>query len=512
MPPAGINRGKFTTPSQIDLTAGFRYVIPLMNETIQRDPITGRIAAGFDAVFGWIAFASICLSVLVGPWFFGAWESWWFWPFVVVISAGVVATGLRLVVPNAHDRPAVPKRVCGLLLSVIPFLAYALFRAGSAEVFMDAQRSVLLHVTALGVVLVIVFGLNPRQRLLLFGLIFLNLLLLGIYGVVNHLVWGSEHVLWMPRYEQYAGRATGSYFCPDHFAGVMELLLCMAVGLLADRGCPGRWKLVAGMGGLVAVIGVLLSQSRGGGMTLVVIFAMAMVWGVAQWPHAVRWYLRLIGISASLLLLMGLFLFGSDYVDRFSSYGGGWGTHAGSDSGPVEQVVDALSRTSRGRMYAGAVRAWKTAPWFGIGPGMHQHLWPHFAPSSDGDRELGVWPTLSNHDFRSYEVHNDWLQLLEEYGGVGMLLFGIPFFWVWRLYGVSASSEKAVWEVGGEHAEGPFSFAVMLGGGLSFVAMSFHSLGDFNLQMPATVWLFAAILTLSLVGECAAPNRKKGTR
>ena len=64
----------------------------------------------------------------------------------------------------------------------------------------------------------------------------------------------------------------------------------------------------------------------------------------------------------------------------------------------------------------------------------------------------------------------------------------------------------------GEYAEGPFSFAVMLGGGLCFMAMSFYSLGDFNLQMPATVWLFAAILTLSLVGECAAPNRKKGTR
>ena len=186
--------------------------------------------------------------------------------------------------------------------------------------------------------------------------------------------------------------------------------------------------------------------------------------------------------------------------------------HAESDSGPVEQVVDALSRTCRGRMYAGAARAWWSAPCFGIGPGMHQHLWPHFAPSPDGDRELGIWPTLSNYDFRSYEVHNDWLQLLEEYGVVGLLLFCIPFFWVWRLYGVSASSEKAVWEVGGEHAEGPFSFAVMLGGGLGFVAMSFHSLGDFNLQMPATVWLFAAILSFSLVGGSAAPTRQKGAR
>ena len=33
---------------------------------------------------------------------------------------------------------------------------------------------------------------------------------------------------------------------------------------------------------------------------------------------------------------------------------------------------------------------------------------------------------------------------------------------------------------------------------LALVAMAFHSLGDFNLQMPATTWLFAALLALPL--------------
>ena len=33
---------------------------------------------------------------------------------------------------------------------------------------------------------------------------------------------------------------------------------------------------------------------------------------------------------------------------------------------------------------------------------------------------------------------------------------------------------------------------------LAIVAMSFHSLGDFNLQMPATTWIFGAMLALPL--------------
>jgi len=34
---------------------------------------------------------------------------------------------------------------------------------------------------------------------------------------------------------------------------------------------------------------------------------------------------------------------------------------------------------------------------------------------------------------------------------------------------------------------------------LALIAMAFHSLGDFNLQMPATTWMLAALVSLPLV-------------
>ena len=49
-------------------------------------------------------------------------------------------------------------------------------------------------------------------------------------------------------------------------------------------------------------------------------------------------------------------------------------------------------------------------------------------------------------------------------------------------------------------------YPLALGGLLSFVGMAVHSLGDFNLQMPATAWLLGAIIAVS-VGEILGGDR-----
>jgi len=54
---------------------------------------------------------------------------------------------------------------------------------------------------------------------------------------------------------------------------------------------------------------------------------------------------------------------------------------------------------------------------------MHQHLWPHYAASQDGDRKTANGQAGPNSDYYSYETHNDWLQLLEELRRNGMVSF-----------------------------------------------------------------------------------------
>lgn len=450
---------------------------------------------------GWTASLAVALAVLVGPWFFGAWEMWWFWPFACCIGLAMLAGGARMSIAGLRGDPvpAAPDAV-RLAALTLPFLLYAGLRClADGVVWMDAERMVLLHVSGVIVAGLTVFTLGREQRTLLFLGLFACLALMGLYGVSNHILLGSRHVLWVPRYDQYAGRATGPYFCPDHFAGAMELLACMSAGLLLDRSRRGAAvRVVAGVAGLLAVWCVLLSQSRGAGLTLVAMVGCILVWGFAQWPRPVRWYWRMITVSIVLLVAIAGLMAHPEYITRFQTYGGLHTAGQHEERTLVEDVVYKLKRDSRGRMFGGAWRAWKSEPWLGIGPGMHQHLWPRFAATEDGDREQGVWPTLTNHDFHSFEVHNDWLQLLEEFGIIGTLLFLLPLAAVVRGLRGRIHREQVSWQqVDGTDA-GDGCFARVLCGWLALAAMGFHSLGDFNLQMPGTVWMLALLLGLGM--------------
>ena len=461
-------------------------------------------------------FICISLVVLVSPWLFGAWEMWWFWPFAVLIFLATLIFALRLLLMGCVDdkgpdlklrkrktenAPITPTAII-FVLSAVPFLVYALICFLRAEVFMDAQRSFLLFLTPFLLAIHVTFGFSAAQRKALFTALAVNLCMLGLYGIINHLVDGSRLVLWEEGYPQYIrdSRATGSYFCPDHFSGIMELAFCLGLGLLLARG-TGRRITLAGLAMLgIGAAGVVLSKSRGGGLTLLVVLAAALVWGVAQWRPARRWSWRAGAALALSLALLVLWHSETTYVNRFKSYIMPTSAEPATARQTAAAAWKQVQRAPRARMIAAALRAWKEYPVFGIGPGMHQNLWPHYAPTQDGNRELGVWPSRLNNDFHSYEVHSDWVQLLEEYGLVGFSLVLLPAFVLFTLLALgvrrerrrcAAATDTPTREEGQRHA-------MLLGALFSFVALVFHSLGDFNLQMPATTWLLAALLAIPL--------------
>ncbi|MBN1672246.1 MAG: O-antigen ligase family protein [Kiritimatiellae bacterium] len=435
------------------------------------------------SAFGQMSFVCCAAVVLVAPWCLAAWEMWWFWPFAVGLFLGLLFFGVRLLLAaQSGERVFTGDRLLALrgVYGFLPFLGYASIRLFQADVLMDAERSFLLFLTPLVLAVQIVFGFTRKQLLLLYLLLLADLLLLGGYGVINHRLTGSEHVLWRDAYESYAGRASGTYFCPDHFSGIMELGFCLALGIVLARNVKWPRKVMVFPLAAVALGGVYLSKSRGGGLTIGVIVAAALVWGFAQWPWRVQWALR-IGVSAGLAVALGvLCVAGGSYIERFRNY-------------PWKDI----RKAGRFQYAASALRAWRSAPWYGIGPGMHQHLWPHFAASEDGDREAGKWPTFPNYHYHLYEVHNDWVQLLEEYGLIGVALFlGAALSVLSTLftgyYREVRDRIKTDWR---RRIRRPH-YPMLLGAILACAAMAFHSLGDFNLQMPATVWLLAAIVAI----------------
>ena len=447
-------------------------------------------------------FVFLGIPVLLGPWLFGAWEMWWFWAFTVSVFLSALCLGLRLLLapggagqfPTGETPRTAFRKGAVVAALYLVFLAYAVIRFLQADVRMDAERSLLLHVTPLLLGLQVLCGLEPRQQHRLRWLLIANLALLGLYGIVNHVLTGSQLVLWAEGYAKYLadGRGSGSYFCPDHFSGAMELALALGLGLALTRKEDARRRGAGGVLCLIALAGILISKSRGGGLTVVVILAATLIWGFMRWPSRKRGWSRLAAAAAVAIVLVIFWNAGTGYVDRFTAYFRVKQVAGQSRRERVNLVYAEMLRTSRGRMIGAGLRAWRDAPVFGIGPGMHQHLWPHYAASSDGDRERGVWPSLPNHDFHSYEVHSDWVQLLEEYGIVGLILFLLPaaaFFII-----LVRSTEYS---------------APLLGGILAFLAMAFHSLGDFNLQMPGTTWMLAAILALAMSDVTQRIRRRK---
>ncbi|MDI6773918.1 MAG: O-antigen ligase family protein [Verrucomicrobiota bacterium] len=485
-----------------------------------------------DTLLSWAGFVMLAAVALISPWLFGAWEMWWFWPFAVLLFLSTAFFGLRCLIwgterrrrrlpadrldwsrrlaVDVSDEPSAPAyrvRFPGMalwaVLSAAPFLVYAFARFQQAPVFMDAERSFLRYLTPYLLGLQVICGFDRRQQRMLFALLLTDLLLLGGYGIVNHFTTGNAMALWRPGYPQYqigTLRATGSYFCPDHFSGLMELAIAGAAGLLLARERGWPWKL----GGLlllgVGLVGVALSKSRGGGLTILAMSLAVTVWGFGQWPPPQRWYGRLCLLSALAIGLVAFWQFGQTYVERFTS-AEGWGGGAVRGDSWAETKTRLIARanmTSRGMMIAGAIRAWKSSPVVGIGPGMHQNLWPHFAASPDGNRDMGIWPSLPCNDFHSYEAHSDWVQFLEEYGAVGLGLFAIPICAWFAILLVGLRRERLARMANDWDKTDHEDHAALLAGLLAAVAMGFHSLGDFNLQIPATVWLLAAFVALAL--------------
>ncbi len=424
----------------------------------------------FDRIMGYSMTAIVALVLLVAPWLFGAWEAWYFWPFAGLIFLVTAGLGLRLLLSArvGVKRLSLTPELGGLVLCWVPFLAYALIRGLQAPVRMDAERSVLLHGTAFLLTLAVVAGIDERSRRWLAALLPWNLFLLGAYGIGNHFLYHNAKVLWVPGFTQYQQgyfRATGTYFCPDHFAGLMELGLCLAVSVMAYRGTAG-WRR-AGMLALawVSVTGIILSKSRGGGIVLLVILVLALTWGLVTWSGRRRWIIRIAFAALAVCGMVLILAAGTRYMHRFMQY-------------PWRQ----FEQSDRYQMTAAALRGWKMAPVFGVGPGMHQNIWPHIAATGDGDRARGIWPRNLNNSFHSYEAHNDWVQLLEEYGVAGFLLFLLAAGMTWRhIRRLAVSGE-------------PAAVAALLALG----AMAVHSLGDFNLQIPATTWLLALMVAFGI--------------
>lgn len=271
--------------------------------------------------------------------------------------------------------------------------------------------------------------------------------LMALFAITQF--FSSPGLLYWVRKPLWGGIVFGPYVNHNHYAGLMEILVPIALGcLIGTDKKTGRPALVFAV--LVSVASLLLSGSRGGIISLtleVVIFAFFLL--RSNHRSMGRRTLMIAGLSfVTAVLLMFLWLDPGDVTKRLKE----------TASSPETSIADR-------QMYAlDAIRMFKEHPLLGIGVGSFEAAFP-------------VYQTFSS-DLVVNHAHDDYVEALAETGIIGLLLIvtAIVLF-IRAISSIHPAGNSVEW--------------IAVGAAVGCCGLLIHSLSDFNLHIPANAAWFA---------------------
>jgi O-antigen ligase len=380
---------------------------------------------------------------------------------------GLLATmSILALLAIGRPRPQ-PNQFC--LLSSAVFFGYVLIRAIFSPVEYLARPDIY---SVLGCILVYLFvacvftGARQRTLFLFFLLTF----------AIAHVVIGAlqfrDGTNFMPfsfleRYD-YGRRASGFYICPNHLAGLLEVLGIFALSIALW----GRWpiwvKLLAVYGSGVCYLGVLLSASRGGFLSCAasfIVFLALSVWALRR--SGKQLFLKIGGAAIAAAAL--IFIIGDVYSNKLLYLNDRVWT------------ADDQANDNRIDLWKAAVQQFKLEPMVGTGSGTYLFYGRQFRSPRTGSDPV--------------EVHNDYLHLLAEYGIIGALGF-LLFFAAHLVNGWQNYRRLGPKRIAVSTRLTSNSFALQLGALSAVAAYVVHSAIDFNLHIPANALLMAFVFGL----------------
>jgi O-antigen ligase len=275
-------------------------------------------------------------------------------------------------------------------------------------------------------------------------------LALAVFGIAQYLT-GNGKIYWLVEPAQ-GGWIFGPYVNRNHFAGLMELWLPLALGLalLPENTFLRRWLwcLVA----LVMATAVALSGSRGG---MVAIGVQVLVLTLAA--AALRGRRALLGLSVAILLLVAaLAMLGrGEILERYQ---------------PGVQWAQANHESTVYRMEA----------WAGAMEIFRQHWLLGAGLETFGNHFPGV-RSFSTDKSWTY-AHNDFLQFAAETGVAGMALAG------WALVAGAREAWRNL-----QRTRGTATGALLAGVACACLGFLVHGWVDFNFHIPANAANFSVL-------------------
>lgn len=308
---------------------------------------------------------------------------------------------------------------------------------------------------------------------------------------------------------------SGSYINRNHFAGLLELSGAAGFGLLASgmmaRAAAETWRerlrrfghglmgsrLMVRVGLALLVVALVMTRSRMGNAAFFIGLTTAGVAALIYWrplPRVLIW--MLLSIVAIDVLVLGAWVGVDKLADRVaetrlvatqSVSGENLDGAITADSLPLATHTEPSDAERVAVATAGLV-LWRERPWFGHGAGSFRILFPSVKPES-----VGLF----------YEhAHNDYVQTLVERGVLGLMLVLIAVF------GLLISAIATI----RARSDG-LACGLALASIAAFAAFAAHALVDFNLQIPANLYLWVACLSLgSVAALMPLPSSRRRSR
>lgn len=282
----------------------------------------------------------------------------------------------------------------------------------------------------------------------------------SVFGILQHLTFNGK--LYWVRELTYGGIPFGPYVNRNHFAGLMELLIPLAlVPLVLGKVRRERLAVVA-LFAVMPITALFLSASRGGIVSFFVQFAL-LTYLLLRRRGVTK---RLLAVSAVLLaaLMIVTWLGVGRILQRFSSL----------------QTLE-VTEGKRAAMRKGAWHIFLDHPLAGTGLGTLQIVYPPYETLYDAK--------VVNH------AHNDYLEALAETGVLGGLCCA------WFLGVLFLKSFSLIWR-------NDFSFpgVLQLSGIVACAGFLVHGLVDFNFHIPSNLWLFFLMAHLATTQIQQSPS------
>ncbi len=378
--------------------------------------------------------------------------------FLVLQGLTVVAIGLwvaRFWVNRSHRIQWPP--ICW---AVVAFVIYALIRYHQADVEYVARLELIRIIIYAFLFFIILNNLHRQEtvQILVWAVLCLGMLV-ALYALFQFLT-GTDRVWTFVKPAQYHGRGSGTYICPNHLAGLLEMLLPIALaGVFLSRSGHVT-RVFYGYVAFVLLAGILASVSRGGwistGLALIVFFGLLLRYSGYRKP-----------VLVTLLLVALATFFFVRHTERAQQRFNRAFTPGQLDAAMI-----------RPHLWGATYQMWRDHFWVGVGPA-------HFDVRFRGYRPDDV-------QTRPCWAHNDYLNALADWGAVGGAIIAVAL----ACLGVGALKTWKYVHRGKTDFEVKRSdrAAHVFGVSIGLLALLIHSVTDFNMQIPGNAILAVALM------------------